>query len=271
MFSFSFSRKSANSESPSLDETVEFSNIALRKIGIGNYGDLETTGEAHLLRFLASKLSKKRSVVFDVGANIGSTGQYAHLFRQYFPKADIYAFEPNPSAYADLCAATIIDAKQVNEKLALGDKIGVTKHFSDPSPGKTELAGGNEVIFTEFFKIKKKPIHYEVKMNTLDNYCHRRKISKINFLKIDVEGSEYSVLQGAKKLLKDKKIDYIQFEFNIHNIYSRIFIKDFYNLLKGYHLYRLLSDRFLPMGKYSTDYEIFRYQNIFASKSKLTV
>ncbi len=258
-------------KSLSVREMINLSNENLRKIGIGNYGDLEETGEAHLLRYLSVKLSNKKSVIFDVGANIGPTGQYSQLFRQYFPGARIYAFEPNPSAYDDLCNATVSDKNQLNEKLALGDKVGMTTHFADQSLDKSELAGSNEIIFSEIFKFRQKPIKYQVKVDKIDSYCRKRKISKINFLKVDVEGSEYAVLSGAKYMLQNKKIDYIQFEFNIHNIYSRIFVKDFYNLLKGYYLYRLLPNGLLALGEYSTEYEVFRYQNILASKAMLVL
>lgn len=252
-------------------DMIDLSNQKLREIGIGNYGDLDETGESNLLRFISGKISKKKSVVFDVGANIGSNGQYANLFRRYFPRARIFAFEPNPHAYLELCRATMNDHNQINEDLALGVKNGIMSHFADPSIDKTELSGVNGEIFSEFFKFKKKPLRYDVKVRTLDSYCRIKKIEKIDFLKVDVEGSEYSVLLGAKKMLRSRKIDYIQFEFNIHNIYSRIFIKDFYNLLNGYYLYRLLPHGFLPLGEYSTEYEVFRYQNILASKSKITL
>lgn len=255
----------------SFAERTEISNISLRQIGIGNYGDLETTGEANLLRILSKKMRRKKVVIFDVGANIGPTGQYTHLFRDYFPLSKIYAFEPNPKAYHELCAATSDDNDQLNEQLALGDKEGVKNHFADPANDRSELAGANAEIFTEIFKSPRKLVSYEVKVTTIDAYCKRKKIDKIDFLKIDVEGSEHLVLKGANRMISKKRIDSIQFEFNIHNIYSRIFIKDFYKLLSGYHLYRLLPDSLYPMGEYSTDYEIFRYQNILASKSKLSV
>lgn len=271
MFSIFGLVKQKPKELLSIAEKTEASSVALREIGIGNYGDLETTGEAYLLRMLSERFRDKKEVIFDVGANIGPAGQYAHLFREYFPRAAIYAFEPNSTAFKELSAATSGDADQLNEQLALGEKVGFITHFADPADDRTELAGTNKDIFTEIFQSSRKIISYKVKVTTIDDYCHSKKISKIDFLKIDVEGSEHLVLQGAKKMIKNKRIDIIQFEFNIHNIYSRIFMKDFYNLLSGYHLYRLLSAGLYPLGKYSTDYEIFRYQNIVASKSKLPI
>lgn len=250
---------------------IQQSDAALRNIGIGNYGDLETTGEAHLLRMLSEKLRSKKAVIFDVGANIGSNGQYAHQFREYFPDASIYAFEPNPKAYRELCDATSEDKAQLNEQLALGEKKGVMTHFAEPVDDRSELAGANKEIFTEIFKSTRELVGYKVKVTTLDAYCASKRIDKIDFLKIDVEGSEHLVLKGASRMISKKRIHSIQFEFNIHNIYSRIFMKDFYQLLKGYHLYRLLPAGLYPMGEYSPDYEVFRYQNILATTHKMDI
>lgn len=248
---------------------TERSDEYLREIGIGNYGDSEVTGEAHLLRLLSAKLAKKKCIIFDVGANVGESGEYAHIMRDHFPEAEIYAFEPNPKAYKELCSATAGDTHQHNELVGLGHETGKTRHYSYSGNEGLELAGTNKVIFKDVFKSKKKIISYNVNITTLDQYCRSKNISKIHFLKIDVEGSEHLVLQGAKSMISKKQIDYIQFEFNIHNIYSRIFMKDFYQLLQGYKLYRLSSSQLIPLGDYSTQFEVFRYQNILACKPSL--
>ena len=250
----------------SLLTDIEEVNFKLRNLGLGNYGNLEITGESYLLQRLGLLITHKNPIIFDVGANIGSVRQYKNYIRQTFQSGKIYAFEPNPFAYQALCSATNNDTMQYNLQFALGEKIGRTKHYSYSSLEKTELASSNKQIFADILKSKEALTCYEVKVTTIDSYCKKHQIKHINYLKIDVEGSEYDVLKGAKKMLSAKSIDYIQFEFNIHNIYSRIFIKDYFDLLKGYHFYRLAQNRLIPLGKYSTDYEVFRYQNILATK-----
>ena len=60
-------------------------------------------------------------------------------------------------------------------------------------------------------------------------------------------------------------IDLIHFEFNEMNVASRIFFKDFYDLLKGYRFYRMLPDGLIDLGEYKAyQMEIFGYQNIVA-------
>jgi len=67
--------------------------------------------------------------------------------------------------------------------------------------------------------------------------------------------------------LSARRIGLIQFEFNELNVLSRVFLKDFYDLLPGYSLYRMDTDRLHPLGDYSPINEIFRYQNILAIPS----
>ena len=46
----------------------------------------------------------------------------------------------------------------------------------------------------------------ECKCLTIDHYCNINNINMINFIKIDVEGAEKMVLEGAKNMLEQKKI-----------------------------------------------------------------
>ena len=55
-------------------------------------------------------------------------------------------------------------------------------------------------------------VKYQVPTITLDNFAKKNKIRIINLLKIDVEGSEYNLLKGAKKTLKKNKIKIILIE-----------------------------------------------------------
>ena len=48
------------------------------------------------------------------------------------------------------------------------------------------------------------------------------KLEKIDYLKIDTEGSEFKILRGAEKLLKEKKIFFIQFEYGLSELDDNI-------------------------------------------------
>ena len=55
-------------------------------------------------------------------------------------------------------------------------------------------------------------IKYRVSTITLDSFVKKNKIKSIDLLKIDIEGSEYELLKGAKNMLKRGKIKIILVE-----------------------------------------------------------
>jgi len=99
---------------------------------------------------------------------------------------------------------------------------------------------------------------------TLDAYCCAASIPGIDFLKIDTEGNDLKVLKGSQAMIRKNAIRVIQFEFNQTNVFSHVFLKDFYDILRGYSFYRLLPHALLPLGSYSFRNEIFAFQNILA-------
>jgi hypothetical protein len=48
---------------------------------------------------------------------------------------------------------------------------------------------------------------------TADLYCERNGIEEIDLLKVDVEGAEFQVLVGARRLLKERRVRCVTFEF----------------------------------------------------------
>ena len=81
-----------------------------------------------------------------------------------------------------------------------------------PSSG----SGFNKITMNDFFwnlsrklilfKYSKKFIKFQVRTISLDSFCEKKKITRIELLKIDTEGHEFQVLKGGKKLLKKTKI-----------------------------------------------------------------
>ena len=134
------------------------------------------------------KICKKEpTVIFDVGANIGVT---AIGFSSIFPKALLFAYEPVPTTFAIL-AATI--EKNKLEKIsvfqcAIGERVGTVRMTSDLNTGNYVVRGHEKETVS-------------VPLTTIDEQT--RKLSKMpELIKIDVEGHEWSVLQGAKRTLQ---------------------------------------------------------------------
>ena len=63
---------------------------------------------------------------------------------------------------------------------------------------------------------------YTVPTITLDNFVKQKKIKSIDLLKVDIEGSEHLMLEGARKTLKNNKIKIILIEIaDKKNIYMK--------------------------------------------------
>lgn len=69
-------------------------------------------------------------------------------------------------------------------------------------------------------------------LKRLEDYINERKIPRIDFLKIDIEGHELFALKVFGKYLSDKFITTIQFEYGGANLDSHTSLMEIYDLLK---------------------------------------
>lgn len=206
---------------------------------------------------------KPNAVFFDVGANVGT---YRDFILKTYSQSHIFCFEPHPQSFKLLKQNNHSkQAKVFNIGFAAQqEKKKIYDYTSESSHEHASLH--SEVISTIH---KQKPKSFAVLLSTIDNFCHENRISSIDVLKIDTEGSEYEVLLGAKNMLDSGSVKHIHFEFNRMNTISRVFFKDFFDLLKNYDLYRITADRLVPIINYDPLYcEIFGYQNFVASLKK---
>lgn len=231
------------------------------QLGITGYSNFNSTGEIYTLKILQSFFKTKSSMlIFDVGANDGSYTQQLSLF---FPDAGIIAFEPMPETF-ELASKNLKDFGKVTLlKTGLFDVPGTLKLYNDAHNPNNQISSAFSVGLKDFYDVENLK-EVEIPVTTIDIYCNDHGIDKIDFLKVDVEGAELPVLKGAKNIIKNEGIAFIQFEFNDFNVASRTFMKDFYDLLPEYEFYRVHKNGLIPLGPYKTELEIFKFQNILA-------
>ena len=180
---------------------------------------------SHWLPNLDSLISKllggSADLALDIGANRGQSLQRIHgLFGD---SVQIHCFEPIASAFNQLEKNAVGHNVRLN-KVALSSSEGVaTIQAPVGRDDLSSLIGINlKSTWSKSRVISDVRIREEeIRTTTLDNYCKEFK-ARIDFLKIDTQGFEKSVLAGAKKLLKDKnrRPRVIQLEVNLGNSYD---------------------------------------------------
>lgn len=148
-----------------------------------------------------------------------------------FPEARIHSFEPFPESYGKLQSEIEGKANIFAHNIAISDKDGKALFNSNAQSTANSLLSsdekgseywGNDVLDTKS--------QIEVETTSLDSFCTNNNIDSIDILKIDTQGAEYQVFQGAKDMLTRNAIGLI---------YTEIIICPTY---KGQHaLYEYLS------------------------------
>jgi FkbM family methyltransferase len=239
--------------------------LAYNNIGILKFENEVVSGEHFLVtRVLKTNLGNvARPVIFDVGANIGN---YSMMLAREFPTAQIYAFEPNNNSLNQLVTNVGSSVTCINAGMGAEEKAEKIFTYSN------NLASSHASIYADVFRTFHRTddvVELDFQMTTIDIFCEREMITAIDFLKIDTEGNEFNVLKGGTKMLSEGKIKMMQFEFGECDVFSRVFLQDFYNILSNFNIYRLDSDRLIPLFEYVSTNEIFRFQNFLAVRKDL--
>jgi len=181
-------------------------------------------------------------VVFDVGANVGAT---ALRYRGLYPRAAIHCFEPYPPSFERLAAALAADGLASVHRTALSSTAGravlnVNRNAETnsllPSDGRAAQYWGEGLLETDG--------GVEVEVQTVDGFCAERSIARIDVLKLDVQGAEYSVLEGAAAMLAARRIGVIYTEVIVAPTYvGQRRLVDYLALMSasGYELFDLYN------------------------------
>jgi FkbM family methyltransferase len=153
---------------------------------------------------------RQGDLVWDVGANVGF---YTKLFAQRAGSTGrVFAFEPVPATYEELCRQTRDYPWVKNEQIALSDIDGSSRMVV----GKSDTVGHLERFVGEATT----GTSVEVPVMRGDSYWATSGITP-NVLKIDVEGFEEEVLAGMKSLLAAPELRAVFLEVHFAILESR--------------------------------------------------
>lgn len=131
---------------------------------------------------------KEAKTILDIGGNIGA---FALFFEKLNPSSTIYSFEPHPYTFSRLQENLQLNNSRIHAcNIGLGDSRSSLKMYEIDS---------HNIGMNKIFKEEQDYPFVTVEVETLDEFWGKK--GSVDFIKIDVEGFEYSVLKGAEVLL----------------------------------------------------------------------
>ena len=144
--------------------------------------------------FIASRLQPRAgAVVLDVGANIGLHSLRAARLPGV---SQVFAFEPAATTFAML--------ERNIARNGLTGKIRACPLAVSATPGRAAFHFCADDAYSSLVPDNRRPVQqtYAVTVTSLDEWCAANAISRIDLIKIDVEGSEADVITGAQATLR---------------------------------------------------------------------
>jgi FkbM family methyltransferase len=182
---------------------------------------------------LFKSLLQPNDTVLDVGANIGCTSL---LFGDLARK--VYSFEPSPTTHRWLVEnvqrANLNNVEPIN--LGLGKEAGTFELTFAPN----NRSGGfvsNLTSASEGHQVE------QITIAKGDDFIGEHQIAQVDFIKIDVEGFEQSVIEGlAATIARDQPIVALELNHWCLNAFQRTSVPDFFDFLRSVFPYLYAVD-----------------------------
>jgi FkbM family methyltransferase len=170
---------------------------------------------------------RETDVCVDIGANIGF---YTLFLAKKASQGVVHAFEPVSLNYHVLTVNVLANklSNVILNNCAIGDSNADIEFYV------AQDGGFSSAVDTGRKRIVDKA---QVKMVTLDSYCAEAGLTRVDVLKVDVEGGEPGVIRGAHELLSDNQRKPRLIMLELYEPMLKRFgasISDVVNLMKGY-------------------------------------
>ncbi|MCW3123116.1 MAG: methyltransferase, FkbM family domain protein [Flavipsychrobacter sp.] len=180
---------------------------------------------------------KEGDIVIEAGANLGSE---TVLLSKMVGKGRVYGFEPNPYTFDRLKTNVAINELTNVEvfDIAMGEKNGSISFNIYP---KNFCNAGMSSKYMETPLTRK----ITVQQQTLDSFVKAHNISKVDFLKMDIQGAEMDLLKGAGETMAKYKPKVFLEALEVYND-----VKAMYEELKkyGYTVHNISDEGTTPMN-----------------------
>lgn len=228
--------------------------VLLRLQGYNNPQNGQVSGECFFVTAVLSRLGVRHCL--DVGA---AQGQYSGLLLEALPRCRVFAFEPLPSNLPILKSLARKDPDRFSLfPFALGASSGEGRlHYEAARPQLATFCDGLESIdYLANDQIAVVPIR------SLDDiWLTASDPQPIDFMKIDSEGWEADILDGAAKTLKQLRPMAVQLEFNRHHLFRGHTFLSLARRLEGYGVFQLLPRRLVQRDPAAPLTNLFQFSN----------
>lgn len=198
------------------------------------------------------------SLALDIGANVG---EWAAEARRTWPGCRLICFEPSSLA-----------ARKLSERFAHDPRLGVERVAVASAEGQLPLFSNHEGSALSSLR-QRRLEHFDVEFNTVEHVAvttidaylaAHQKLPDVDIIKVDVEGFEMEVLQGAEECLKYIKA--VQFEWGEASTGSPVHWVDFWYFWRdrGLDVYRISPRGTTPVTRYHPRDEVMTWTNYIA-------
>jgi len=150
-----------------------------------NFGDITNLPNLFHRRVYAPPVPVGEGAILDVGANIGLAAAW---FSREYPGRPIHCFEPLEENAR---------MARLNCRVATVNTVAVGRE-----PGTVELRVDRDAVMASTIPWERAVATRTLSMITLDEYARSNAIERVALLKIDTEGMELDVLDGARAVLE---------------------------------------------------------------------
>jgi FkbM family methyltransferase len=239
--------------------SIELASCLLQGKGSGTGWDMPSE-----VSVAATFIKTQTPVLLDVGANVGD---WSTMMLRLFPQcSNLLLVEPQPE-----CGDILAKIKISNKKMfpcAVADKSGDVNFYTAEQKDGWDGASLFERLDTCYTGVSQRRL--TVPIRKIDDIVEEVGITKVDFMKMDIEGAELMALKGAEDCLRKGTIRALSFEFGSGNINSRTYFRDFWDFLGRYEfaIFRVLpGGKLLRINEYHESLECFyRATNYIASR-----
>jgi FkbM family methyltransferase len=245
------------------DLNAQFLKLAMHARGYNNFQNALVSGELFLVQKVLSRLGLRTCL--DVGA---AQGEYARLLLQSLPDCRVYGCEPLSLNLPILEALASSEPERFQLwPWALGAREEQAWLFYNPDV----LQHASLCVNLEAIDYLDNRESERVSVRRLDSVWPALAGSEsLDFIKIDSEGWEADVLDGASALVRSHPPRAIQLEFNRHHLFRGQTLLSLAQRLPGYAMYQLLPNRLERRDPAAILSNFFEFSNFVFIRSDLT-